>query len=334
MKRIVYYLLILVFPVASFMGCNTTSTSEEAGERLSLNFNENRTFKIAQFTDIHWKNDKVEECAGTTSIIRQVLEAEKPDLAVLTGDIVTGHPEAGWKAVTSIFVESGMKFAVVLGNHDDEAEWSRHQIFDFLETVPGFVGEKGPANVTGVGNYIIELKRPDTGYTSALLYFFDSNAYCEDKDISNYGWVEFDQIAWYREQSKHYTSENGDAAYPGLAFFHIPLPEYGIVAKDSARFGEFHEDVCSPKINTGLLAAFVEMKDVMGTFVGHDHVNNYIGMHKGVALAYGQSTGGYGDLPKGSRIIELFEGEHRFDTWVRTAEGTDLYYSYPAQTTE
>ena len=56
-----------------------------------------------------------------------------------------------------------MKFTIVLGNHDDEAEWSRHQIFDYLETLPGFVGEKGPADhLTGVGNFIIELKQANT----------------------------------------------------------------------------------------------------------------------------------------------------------------------------
>jgi hypothetical protein len=91
--------------------------------------------------------------------------------------------------------------------------------------------------------------------------------------------------------------------------------------------------VCAPKINTGLLASFVEMKDVMGTFVGHDHVNNFIGIHKGVALAYGQKTGfsSYGDLDKGARIIELQEGKREFTTWIRTEKGTSLFYQFPAQ---
>jgi len=231
--------------------------------------------------------------------------------------------------VTSFFTEAGVKFAVTMGNHDHESDWSNSQIFDYLETLPGFVGEKGPENISGVGNYTISLNSANTDSTTALLYFFDSNAYCEDKNISDYDWIKHDQIAWYREHSRQYTSMNGDKPYPALAFFHIPLPEYSEVIGKPTTMGEKHERICSPQINTGLFASFVEMKDVMGTFVGHDHVNNYVGIYKGIALAYGQSTGGYGDLAKGSRIIELQEGKHGFDTWIRTAEGISLEYNFP-----
>lgn len=382
-------------------------------DSFTLRFNDEGKFKIAQFTDIHWENDSLEKCADASRLIRHVLKEERPDLAVLTGDIVIQPSEEGWKAVTALFTEAGIPFAVVMGNHDDESEWSRDRIFDFLETIGGFVGSKGPESISGVGNYIIGIRSAasntaksstsassgaaatslssDTsgtagtslspsssssstsstlataiassasassssasndssdlsvtsgkaasaispaspGSTAALLYFLDSNSYGGDEKISTYGWIKFDQIAWYREQSLKMTILNSGNPYPALAFFHIPLPEYKEIPGKEQTMGIKKEEECSPKINTGMLAAFVEMKDVMGVFVGHDHDNNYIGIHKGIALAYGQKTGfsSYGSIGRGSRIIEFREGERSFNTWIRTLEGTAYHYNYPS----
>lgn len=262
--------------------------------------------------------------------LRNALETENPDLVVFTGDVVTGPDEAGWKAVTSLVTEAAVPFAVTLGNHDDEASWSRNQIFDFLSTVPGFLGSKGPEEVYGVGNYIIQLISNDSDETKSILWFLDSNAYSEDKNISDYGWIRFDQIAWCREKSEKMTALNNGVPYPALAFFHIPLPEYDEVIGQESTLGLAEERVCSPQINTGMLAAFIEMGDVMGTFVGHDHDNNYIGVHKGIALAYGQSSGyeTYGSIGRGARVIVLTEGKHGFNTWIRKLDGISLEYKF------
>ena len=74
-----------------------------------------------------------------------------------------------------------------------------------------------------------------------------------------------------------------------------------------------------------MYSAFLESGDVMGMFAGHDHVNNYIGCLHGICLAYGQATGRetYGDIGKGYRVIELYEGERKFDTWVRIKYNAD-----------
>jgi len=333
MKRIKFgiYCFLMTFVLSAIVSGCRHSTGGETGKEMVLTFNDNHHFKIAQFTDIHWKNNEKDECARTVSIISHVLETEQPDLVVLTGDIVNDPAEKGWRDLMTVFTDAGVKFAVTLGNHDDEAEWSRTRIFDYLETLPGFLGEKGPNDITGTGNYMIRLFSADKETSAANLWFFDSNAYCPDTSISDYGWIHHDQISWYREQSRQITTENGGKPIPALAFFHIPLPEYNEVINQPGTVGEYQEVVCSPKINSGLFTAFYEMQDVKGTFVGHDHVNNYIGVHKGIALAYGQSTGGYGDLEKGARIIELREGEPGFRTWVRTMGGASLYYSFNAE---
>lgn len=67
----------------------------------------------------------------------------------------------------------------------------------------------------------------------------------------------------------------------------------------------------------------VEHGAVLGTFAGHDHDNDYCGRLHGISLCYGR-VGGYhcyGKLQRGARIIRLFEGERRFETWVRLDNG-------------
>jgi hypothetical protein len=75
----------------------------------------------------------------------------------------------------------------------------------------------------------------------------------------------------------------------------------------------------------------------MGTFVGHDHANDYIFKHYNIALAYGRFSGNKNtsysvlvggvrkrhaiDFPNGVRIIELTEGQRGFETWIRLNNG-------------
>ena len=55
-------------------------------------------FKVVQFTDIHW-DPKSPGCDTTRNTILSVLKQEKPDIAILTGDVVTDNPaRKGWES--------------------------------------------------------------------------------------------------------------------------------------------------------------------------------------------------------------------------------------------
>ena len=89
-------------------------------------FNDDGKFKIVQFTDIHWDPTSA-GCDTTRNTILSVLSQEKPDIAILTGDIVTANPaKKGWEAIIKIFDEAKMPFAVTLGNHDAEPQYMRY----------------------------------------------------------------------------------------------------------------------------------------------------------------------------------------------------------------
>ena len=294
----------------------------------------NGKFKIVQFTDIHW-DEKTDNCVRTTASIQAVIKAEHPDVAMLTGDVVTAHPSVeGWKSVIKIFEDAKLPYTVMMGNHDAE-NLDKDSIYDLLATSPYFVGEKGPKDIYGMGNYVVPVYGSKGGNKpAALLYCIDSNDYPENRmKYGGYDWIHFDQIAWYREQSKQFTQANGGKPLPALAFFHIPLLEYNQVIGAETTLGRKEEDgVSSPDLNSGFFTSLTEMGDVMGVFCGHDHLNDYIGIQNNIALGYGRVSGwdAYGHIERGGRIIELSEGKYEFDSWIRTPKTREYTYYYPS----
>ncbi|SHF84487.1 Calcineurin-like phosphoesterase [Mariniphaga anaerophila] len=312
--------LVRAFMCLAFLAGSIFTANSQGKPKLS--FNQNGTFKIAQFTDVHFKPG-VPESEPSLELIKFIIETEKPDMVAFSGDIVTGRPAAeGWKTVLAPVIEAGVPFAVTLGNHDDEQDLTRSQIRELLKNFPGYLGKK-PAAKSKYGDYLLKVNA-DKKEECALLYFLDSNAYSTLDSVKGYGWFSFDQVNWYRKQSMKNTLKNGEKL-PALAYFHIPLPEYKTAFdSDAKRSGQRNEDECSPEINTGMFTAMLLGGDVMGTFVGHDHVNDYLVNHYGIALTYGRWSGGkttYGNLQHGSRIVVLEQGKKQFKTWMRLRDG-------------
>lgn len=286
-------------------------------------------FKILQFTDLHYKQEAKESEVAILNL-NEALDAEKPDLVVFTGDVVTANPVKGsWDKVLEPVIKRGIPWTVSFGNHDDEQDWSRKQIMDYLSTKRHFLGVEGP--VYGYGNSYLRILSDNV--TKAIIYIMDSNTYSKLSGVGGYAWFQKDQIEWYKNLSSKLTKENGDKPYPALAFFHIPLNEYEtMVAKDTI-IGTRGERECPGAINSGMFLAMKQAGDVMGVFTGHDHDNDYIGMHHGICLAYGRFSGGntiYNNLkPNGCRVIILDENSG-FDTYVRLRGGEKLHnVNYP-----
>ena len=332
-------LILIIFACCiALSSCNRGMKSDDTttgNNRYKLSFNEKGEFKIAQFTDIHWDSNS-DNCAKTIESIRYVLENEKPNIAILTGDIVTAAPaREGFLAVAKIFEEAKIPWAIILGNHDTETDiLNRDSIFPIVDTMSYFVGESGPANLTGAGNFVLPIKGYKSEQTKALLYGIDSNNKPSDPKLGHYDWIHFDQIDWYRSTSKKFTEGNNGKPVPALAFIHIPILEYNNVVGQSTTVGNKGEGVSSSDVNSGLFGSFIEMGDVIGLFCGHDHDNDYIGINKDIALAFGRRSGydAYGELPVGARIIQLYEDQRKFDSWICAKEqgGTHTYYYYPS----
>jgi predicted phosphodiesterase len=313
---------ILVFMFISLGFLYTVGAQK--GNRLKFNVSEE--FKVVQFTDTHVHLVDGDNL-NVYETVQEVLDIEKPDLVVLTGDIVTEEdPEEGYHRFAKIFSQAKVPWIVVFGNHESERGYDRKRLADFLQKLPFCINDdKG--KIKGNSNFILPVYGNDK-HPKALLYCMDSNDYSTlQPNVGGYGWFDFSQIEWYRKNSHKYTSRNKDVPLPALAFFHIPLPEYNTAFNNPASktIGAKNEDICSPEINSGMFTAMLECGDVMGTFVGHDHTNDYITNYHNIALAYGRVSkiprDPLKDPAPGGRVIVLKEGQRQFDTWIRERGG-------------
>ena len=298
----------------------------------------NQKFKIVQFTDLHWINDAQHQAVNdsTLTLMRKVIEVEKPDFVVFTGDvIVSGGAADAWKTVTQPMIDLRVPFAVTFGNHDTETDITKQKALEVIRKNPYNVTYNADKKIAGVGNCSLPIKSTEGHADKWVIYLFDSHAYSPDTMmIKGYDWIKNSQIQWFRKQSASYSRSN-KRTLPSLAFFHIPLPEFEYVRTLKTTVGDTLEVVCSPILNSGLFASFIEMKDVIGAFVGHDHNNDFVGVNANICLGFGQKTGyaaAYEEkLERGARVIELYENEKKFDTYIRTLSGKYFEYTFKRQ---
>ena len=311
-----------------------SSVSESGNPARKLSYNKNGKFKILQLTDTHYISGDPRSARALKNV-NEVLDAEKPDLVIHTGDLIFGNPaEASIREILNPISKREIPFAVVFGNHDDEFDKTRKELFEIVKSIPHSITST-TEGIFGVTNYTLTLGSPEGKAIDRVLYLLDSNAYSTIEGIKGYDHVRFDQIEWYCGQSRYFTKRNEGKPVPSLAFFHIPLPEHKDAARDDGAIliGTRGEAVCSPAINSGLFVAMKEMGDVQAMFHGHDHNNDYAVYWNNLFFIYGRFSGCdtvYNDLkPNGARVIELTTGEKSFRSWIRLSDGSviqDLKY--------
>ncbi|KAL2025180.1 hypothetical protein VTK56DRAFT_182 [Thermocarpiscus australiensis] len=315
---------------------------------------ENGRFKIMQLADLHlstgvgecrdalpedWHGGKCEADPRTLDFVLKILEEEKPNLVVLSGDQVNG--ETAPDTQTAIFkyaqllIKHKVPYVSIFGNHDDEGSMSRSAQMELIETLPYSLSRAGPEEIDGVGNYYIEiLARGSSGHSAITVYLLDTHSYSPDeRKFPGYDWIKKSQIDWFRntaqglkKKHKEYTHHHMD-----VAFIHIPIPEY----RDGnlTLVGDWKEPSTAPVYNSGFYDALVEEGVVMVS-CGHDHVNEYCGLstteedkpalwmcHAGAAGFGGYA--GYGGFHRKIRIFDFDMNEARITTWKRVEWGED-----------
>ncbi|KAL6299529.1 Metallo-dependent phosphatase [Sparassis latifolia] len=190
-----------------------------------LHFSHDGRFKIMQIADLHFsvaqgtcRDTDLSPCSGsdnlTSSLLSRMLDIERPDFVVFTGDQLNGQGTS-WdvRSVLAKFsrsvAERGIPWAAVFGNHDDEDGDSREAQIKYMQGLPYSLVEAGPKGIHGVGNYVLKVKSADPSMMHLLtLYFLDSGSY--SKGFLNwfgffvpteYDWIHQDQIDWFLEQS-------------------------------------------------------------------------------------------------------------------------------------
>jgi hypothetical protein len=242
--------------------------------------NENGKFKIMQLADLHLSTglglcrdpvpvepvpgQKCEADPRTLEFVGRLLDEEKPDFVVLSGDQVNGETSrdaqsALFKSV-KLLVDRKIPYAAIFGNHDDEGNLSREQLMIILEDLPYSLSTAGPEEVDGVGNYIVEvLGRGTTAHSALTLYMLDSHSYSPDeRQFRGYDWIKPNQIRWFKNTAESLKAKHHEYSHMhmNMAFIHIPLPEY----RDSSNYyrGNWSEAPTAPGFNSGFKDALEE----------------------------------------------------------------------------
>lgn len=85
------YVLLPFLAALLLLNACTQEEKKVSASDIPLRFDSQGVFKIAQFTDLHW-TDATPESKQTHAVIKHVLDTEQPDLAMVTGDVVTAPP--------------------------------------------------------------------------------------------------------------------------------------------------------------------------------------------------------------------------------------------------
>lgn len=297
--------------------------------RPTLRFKPGRKFKIVQFCDVQDNHDLDPR---TSAAMNRLLDAEKPEFVVLTGDTVsTGECEDASQLQTAIakIVEPmearGIPWAVVMGNHDvdglEQIGVDKSRMLEMYRSYPLNCNPHDPKGVYGTGNGLLQVLGSQSEQPAFGIWLLDSNAYAPSEiggqELGGYDWIHTSQVAWYSKTSQAVERKLG-RKLPSLMFFHICVPEFGLLAASERFTGERNEVECPAQVNGGMFAAALDRGDVLGMYVGHEHTNNYEGTWLGIRLGFSGSIGyhSYGldsedetvrNRIRGARVFEIDE---------------------------
>lgn len=195
---------------------------------------------------------------------------------------------------------------IAFGNHDEDhtpkTGVNETALLQHYMSYLHNINRPGPAGVHGTGNMHVLIHGSTTDDPVFNVWSLDSGRYSPDTIGGQLveadglpGWdiIRPDQVAWYYHTSKNLEERYG-TPIPALAFFHIPLQEFHLMWENREGHnvvGEKNEDVSAGPFNSGLFAAMLDRGDVRGVFVGHDHVNDYVGDYFGIRLGYAANAG-------------------------------------------
>ncbi|SCU85107.1 LAFA_0D13916g1_1 [Lachancea sp. 'fantastica'] len=323
----------------------------EPSDSPRLHVGPRNTFKIVQLADLHFSvgnghcRDEFpqhEECQAdpkTLTFIEQVLDSEKPQLVVFTGDQIMGQEcyldsaSALLKVVKPV-IDRKIPYAMVWGNHDDEGSLNRWQLSELARSLPHSIFQIGDKdtndNTFGVGNYAHHIYDQNENPVSAL-YFLDAHKYSPNaKAYPGYDWIKEKQWDYFNRYEDNFPEQTKSLS---MAFFHIPLPEYlnfqSKHAPDSQNpmVGNAKEGITAPKYNSQGLKTLSRL-GVKVVTTGHDHCNDFCLLDDSLSpanedkiwLCFGGAAGeggyaGYGGTERRIRIFELDYTANTIMTW-------------------
>ena len=244
---------------------------------------ESADFTVLQISDTHIISGSTKKDVKALDNIRTQIETLKPQLVVVSGDMVEGNnknskfnKKTALETIGNMFEELSQYWAYVPGNNDGEMMGSTADVAAFLSQYDHCI-LSNEENLTGATQYSIDLKNAD-GKTVHSLIFLDSLARDENH---KYDYMKDDQVEWAKKTAEEKTKENPDVFFS--FFFHMNTPNFAKSGKEGSAYtgapnynhipSDFYEGIDGNK-------TFDEMTAILGNVglvsIGHIHpATNY-----------------------------------------------------------
>lgn len=268
----------------------------------------NEDFVILSTTDLHLDTDHDLNTKTVEMLYKHIRDA-KPDLVVLTGDVILSKfQQIDAIQFARMMEKIGVYWTAVFGNHEvrEEKGFYKYLLMKSFADYEHCLCKHGPKELFGYGNHVVNILGPGNTLRKSL-FLFDSgrdiiDEYREEHGCpAEYGAYDFlknNQINFYKNEIDRLTKKYGECK--SLMYMHIPLPEYehafngndqdGFVPSGECEilYGRQFESVGCSKFNSGMFDAILEKGSTQAVFSGHDHVNDWCAIYKGVYLVYSQ----------------------------------------------
>jgi predicted MPP superfamily phosphohydrolase len=264
----------------------------------------NNQFKIVQFTDLHY-DERLWLYDYSMNIERAILDYEKPDLVVVTGDVlsfgiygcITSIP---WMFLTKPMVERKIPWMFTIGNHDTNCgDLTPKEVVELDMSYSLSLTKIGPHNVSGISNYFVSVENNES--LSFFIWMIDT----EGGDFSEYSGMLQIHVDYIKETMMSFTRKYGKT-FPFLLFTHKPIGDMKYIFENNFANGTYGESMCiDSDVNV-----VEQLKPYGLVYVGcgHLHENDLVASYSDVTLAFGRKTGAGAvslRLPYGATVITV-----------------------------
>ncbi|CAK7230991.1 hypothetical protein SBRCBS47491_007778 [Sporothrix bragantina] len=318
-----------------------------------LQFHSDGSFQISIFEDLHfgenaWKYWGPQQDLNSVRVIETVLDAERPDLVVLNGDLITGentfreNSTAYLDQIVAPMIQRGLPWASTYGNHDSDFNLSRTALLareqqqkptGLARTVNMLPGSPR----AGVTNYYLPVYGSDCQLISSnggnvadhcvpllILWFFDSRGGFEyqKKDavtgarVGKENWVDASVVSWFEKTQENLLAKHGKAI-PSLAFVHIPPNVAYALQMDNTKPTGGIDSHRQPGINDDKPLARQAQGWCKDGTIGAGQSNSKNCAYGGQDEPFMRAIAASGN---GTGVIALFSGHDHGDTWCHTWE--------------
>ncbi|SCW02339.1 LAFE_0F04258g1_1 [Lachancea fermentati] len=301
----------------------------------------NGELKILQLTDLHFgvedSNYKFERIGDlrTREFINTVIGLERPDLVIITGDVLAGVHTLDYEAVFLRAVEPIIKaripYAIAWGNDDFSKYASKGQLLSFVENLPYCLN-----GVSGDASLIKNIFEPKHNNTNIEITLHNKNKFIGTIFVLD-STCPKEANAFLAEAFINIKAARDELNYYSLAFQHLPIPEYR-PSGSFAIIGSYNEKqpLESPQLN---LRSTLEDMSIQALSCGHEHGNDCCLQSTGpmykeeMWLCYGGRTGVSGYYIEGAaapnvRFFRINDNTGEITSWKRGITTPARVYDY------